>query len=60
MEAYLLSYGDFASTDEYSRLEVFIFIAGTLFLPLIMLNMLIAVMGDTYDRVKEDLQRRDF
>ena len=28
--------------------------------PLILLNMLIAIMGDTYDRVKEEQGRRDF
>ena len=29
-------------------------------MPLVMLNMLIAIMGDTYDRVKEDQARRDY
>ena len=28
--------------------------------PLVFLNMLIAIMGDTYDRVKEESARRDF
>ena len=45
---FLLDYGDFSS-DEYSDLEVFIFIVAALFMPLVMLNMLIAIMGDTYD-----------
>ena len=56
---FLLDYGDFSS-DEYSDLEVFIFIVAALFMPLVMLNMLIAIMGDTYDRVKEDQARRDY
>lgn len=44
---------------EFNRLEWFIFIIAVLFVPLIMLNMLIAIMGDTYDRVKEESLKRD-
>ncbi len=44
---------------EFSRLEWFLFTVAVLFVPLIMLNMLIAIMGDTYDRVKEESVKRD-
>lgn len=44
---------------EFNKLEWFIFIVAVLFVPLIMLNMLIAIMGDTYDRVKEESIKRD-
>ncbi len=59
LHVFLLDYGDF-STDDYNHLEVFIFIVAALFMPLVVLNMLIAIMGDTYDRVKEDMARRDY
>lgn len=44
----------------FNQLEWFLFIVAVLFVPLIMLNMLIAIMGDTYDRVKEESIKRDF
>ena len=53
-----IDFGDFA-TDNYNSLEIFIFILAAMMMPLIMLNMLIAIMGDTYDRVKEKEDRRD-
>lgn len=46
--------------DEYSPLEEFIFILGAIIAPLVLMNMLIAIMGDTFDRVKEDQNRRDY
>ena len=58
MESFLIDFGDFSS-DEYSPLAQIIFILGVVFVPLILMNMLIAIMGDTYDRVMEDLSRRD-
>ena len=56
---FLLYFGDF-SHDEYSPLEQFIFVLGVISAPLVLLNMLIAIMGDTFDRVKEEQVRRDF
>ena len=51
MHSYLLNYGDF-STDDYNWLQTTIFIGASILVPLIILNMLIAIMGDSYDRVK--------
>ena len=59
LHVYLLNFGDF-SVDDYSGLDLFIFILGVLIVPLIFLNMLIAIMGDTFDRVKEEQGLRDF
>lgn len=53
LHVFLLDFGDF-STDEYSALEMCIFILGAIAAPLVLLNMLIAIMGDTFDRVKEE------
>ena len=36
-----------------------VFFGASLLVPLILLNMLIAIMGDTYDRVKDDAKIRD-
>ena len=59
MHVYLLDFGDF-SVDEYSALDLAIFILAVLIVPLVFLNMLIAIMGDTFDQVKEEQGRRDF
>ena len=55
---FLLDFGEFGDMN-FNRLEWFLFIVAVLFVPLIMLNMLIAIMGDTYDRVKEESVKRD-
>ena len=59
MHVFRLDFGDF-EPDEYSQLDKAIFILAVLVVPLIFLNMLIAIMGDTFDRVKEEQGRRDF
>ena len=49
-EAYRLSFGDFA--DEYPTwAEKNMFKLATLIMPLILLNILIALMGDIFDRI---------
>ena len=48
LHVYLLDFGDF-SIDGYSRLDLAIFILAVLVVPLVFLNMLIAIMGDTFD-----------
>ena len=58
-EAFLIDFGDFGGAGEYSPLAQLIFILGVVFVPLVLMNMLITIMGDTYDRVMEDLPRRD-
>mmetsp|Transcript_27211 Transcript_27211/g.5021 ORF Transcript_27211/g.5021 Transcript_27211/m.5021 type:complete len:92 (-) Transcript_27211:1100-1375(-) len=47
---YRLDYGDF-DPDYSTPLQWFIFLLGTITGPLVLLNLLIAIMGDTYDRV---------
>ena len=57
--AFLLDFGDF-NLDGYNYLRVIVFIFSTILVPLVLLNMLIAIMGDTYDKVKEEERTRDF
>ena len=59
MHVYRLDFGDF-SPDDYSPLDIAIFILAVIIVPLVLLNMLIAIMGDSFDRVMEDKERRDF
>eukprot|EP00347_Sterkiella_histriomuscorum_P006093 403354093 len=48
---YRLAFGDF-SPDEYTSLEWLVFILSSVFIPLVLFNLIIAIMGDTYDRVQ--------
>ncbi|CDW79841.1 serine threonine protein kinase [Stylonychia lemnae] len=48
---YRLSFGDF-DTSEFSLQEWVLFIISSFFIPLVLFNLIIAVMGDTYDRVQ--------
>ena len=58
-EIFLLDFGDFTPKG-YSPLEQCIFILAAITVPLVLMNMLIAIMGDTFDRVKEEQSRRDY
>ena len=56
--AYLLNLGDF-NTDGYGLFEWIIFFCASVINPLIMMNLLISIMGDTYGRVKEEQEIAD-
>lgn len=51
-DTYRIAYQDF-DTQGYDNMEWIWFLLISIINPLIMLNLLIAIMGDTYDRVKE-------
>lgn len=51
--AYLLNLGDF-QTENYGPFEWVIFFFASVINPLIMLNLLISIMGDTFGRVKDE------
>jgi hypothetical protein len=55
---YLLMYGDF-NYDEYSQPLWILFTIASIFMPLIMLNLLIAIMGDTFERVNSLMVEAD-
>ena len=52
-KAYLLNLGSF-DTDYHQTFEWVIFFFASVINPLIMLNLLISIMGDTYSRVKDE------
>ena len=54
LEVYMLFLGDWDS-DSYDSVTMPFFIIVTVALTLIMLNMIIAIMGDTFSRVQENL-----
>ena len=58
LHVYRLDFGDF-QLEQYSALDKAIFILAVFIVALVFLNLLIAIMGDTYDRVKEEGERRD-
>jgi hypothetical protein len=50
-----LSYGDFQEEDDLnSNPERIFFFVATIGMPLVLLNLLVAIMGDTYARVSEE------
>ena len=56
---YLLALGEFMSLDDFSDgplvgMCFFFFILSTFIVQLVMLNMLIAIMGDTFDKITEN------
>ena len=55
---FLLMYGDF-SVDEYNTALWILFAIASIGMPLIMLNMLIAIMSDTYERVTTGMVEAD-
>ena len=59
MDVFLLDFGGFSPAG-YSPLEQIIFVLAVIAVPLVFMNMLIAIMGDTFDRVKEEQSRRDY
>ena len=56
---YGLMYGDF-STDDYKTGGWILFIIASTLMTLIMLNMLIAIMSDTYARVMGEIVPSDY
>jgi len=55
---YMLMYGEY-NVDDYGRPEWLLFALATVIMPLLMLNMLIAIMSDTYERVTNGMVEAD-
>ena len=56
---YRLMFGDF-NPDDYTTAGWILFIIGSVFMTLVMLNMLIAIMSDTYARVMGEIIPSDY
>ncbi|CAG9319878.1 unnamed protein product [Blepharisma stoltei] len=54
MNSYLLVFNAF-NTDGYSDIEWISFYVATIVNPLMMFNLLVAIMGDTYERVNDEM-----
>lgn len=55
---YTLNFGNM-DTNNYTKLEWLFFLLVTVFNPIIMLNLLISIMSETYDRVKSNFETAD-
>lgn len=49
--SYVLSLGELGGFDEIPLLNFFIFMVFSFLIPLVLMNMIIALMGDSYTRV---------
>ena len=57
---YRLTYGDFAYVDDYGVFEWTFFVVSTLIVPLVMMNLLIAIISDSFERVYSNKLSYDF
>jgi hypothetical protein len=58
MSSYLLTLGDY-DTDFEKGMAYFLFVFGTVFLTLTMLNLVIALMSDAYEEVMSGISEQD-
>ena len=63
VDVYHAMFGDFEALqdryDDFSIVEWSMFFLLTIFIPLVMLNLLIAVISDTHGKVTSDLDKTD-
>jgi len=59
-ESYVLAFGELGNYPDFDFLRFFIFILFTLFVPLLLMNMLIAIMSDAYERVQANAMSADY
>ena len=66
IDQYLMLFGEFASLENYTGVDglekefiMLFFVCATFFSTITMLNMLIAIMGDTFDRCTESREKLD-
>ena len=52
--SYTFAFGEFGEYLEYSRVKFAIFMIFSFFIPLVMMNLLIAIMSDSYARIQEN------
>ena len=50
-ESYVLAFGELGSFAEASLMQFIIFVIFSFFIPLVLMNILIAIMSDAYERV---------
>jgi hypothetical protein len=57
--SYGLLFGDFGSYDEFSTVNFCVFVFFSFIIPLVLMNLLIAIMSDSYARVQENSKSAD-
>ena len=57
--SYVLLYGDFGELAEFSTVKFFVFVFFSFVIPLVLMNLLIAIMSDSYARVQENAKAAD-
>ena len=50
-DVYVLSFGELGDYEDLSSLEFSLFVIFSLFIPLVLMNLLIAIMSDSYARI---------
>ena len=53
-------YGDFAFVDDYNDSEWVFFIGATIFVPLVMMNLLITIIAATFECVHSEKNASDY
>src|ERR1700761_1861799 len=56
---YTFAFGEMGSYDSYGAMQFFVFAIFAFFIPLTLMNMLIAIMSDVYQRVQENAVSAD-
>ena len=51
-DSYVLAFGELGSFSDVTMMQFIIFIIFSLFIPLVLMNILIAIMSDAYERVQ--------
>ena len=51
-QSYTLAFGDFGDFGEFSKTKFIIFVFSTFIVPLVMMNLLIAIISDSYARIQ--------
>ena len=59
MNSYVLSLGELGGFDEFGYLQFAVFIMFSFLVPLVLMNMLIAIMSDSYSRVQSNAVAAD-
>jgi uncharacterized membrane protein len=57
--SYVLAFGELGDFQDFSSVKFFIFVLFTFFIPLLLMNMLIAIMSDAYERVQANSAAAD-
>jgi hypothetical protein len=58
-QGYVLAFGDLGDFSEFPLIKFLMFSMFTFLIPLTLMNMLIAIMSDTYARVQENAEAAD-